>query len=79
MKIIEGGSRKLITIQFAPLIPYNEAPNLVGREFYAYPIEFNLRLLFIENNEKMDLINDYFICNISYQNLDKLIETIKPI
>jgi len=79
LKSIEGGSRKLITIQFAPLISFNEAPGLAGQTFHAYPFGFDLRLQMGEDKEKMDLINDYFICNVPYKKIDEIIKTIKPI
>lgn len=79
LKNIEGNNRKEIIIQFAPLIPYHEASKLVGKTFRAYPYSFHLRLFLSENSNKNEFINDYFICNLPYLNLDELVKTIKPI
>jgi hypothetical protein len=79
LNTLEGSTRKVITIQFAPLIPFEEVPGLVGRTFYAYPFSFDVRLFLSENSTKKELINDYFICNLPYKNLDEIIMTIKPV
>lgn len=39
---IQGGSEKGLTIQFNPLLPFDLAPQFVGKDFFAYPI----RLIF---------------------------------
>ncbi|MBN2520416.1 MAG: hypothetical protein JXB17_07930 [Bacteroidales bacterium] len=78
---MEGGSRKDLTIQFFPLIPFLDVPGYSEskKEFHAYPLVFDIRLLFKEGNEKIHHINDFFICNLPYNIIDEKIKTIKPI
>lgn len=79
LRTLEGGSRKIVTIQFFPLIPYEQAPTMLGRQFTAYPVNFDMRLLFNEGNEKKHNILDFFICNLPYDKIDNIVQTIKPI
>lgn len=79
LRTLEGGSRKNITIQFFPLIPFEQAPTMQGRLFTAYPINFDIRLLFREGSEKKHNILDFFLCNLSFDKIDEIIKTIKPI
>ncbi len=75
---IEGGSRKEITLQFSPDIPYELVPQLVGKTLYAYPWKFEIRLLFSENNDRKNLINGFYICSLPYDKLDDIVKTITP-
>lgn len=79
LRTLEGGSRKNVTIQFFPLIPYEQAPELLGRPFTAYPIGFDMRLLFKEGSEKKHNILDFFLCNLPFDKIDAIVQTIKPI
>jgi len=76
---IEGGSRKNITVQFFPLIPYQNVHTLVGKEFTAYALNFGLRLLFNKSEMKKHHINDFFLCDIPYNIIDEKIKTIQTI
>lgn len=78
LKQLEMASRKQITMQVSPLIPYHEAPSLVGKTFHAYPIGFSLRVS-INDSEKIESINDYFICHIPYAEVDDVIKTIQAV
>lgn len=79
LKTLEGGSRKKITLQFTPDVSYDLLPKLVGRTFHAYPWEFEIRLLFNENNERSNLINGFYLCSIPFDKVDDIVKTIKPI
>lgn len=79
LRTLEGGSRKNVTIQFFPLIPYEQAPTILGRQFAAYPIGFDMRLLFKEGSEKKHNILDFFLCNLPFDKIDDIVKTIKPI
>jgi len=79
LRSIEGGSRKNITIQFNPLLPYSNLDQFVGKQFSAYPINFNARMLFSTDLDNRHYINDYLLCHIPYETLDEAIKTITTI
>ena len=79
LRTIEGGSKKNMTFQFSPLLPYHEASKFVGKTFNAYPIQFKMRLLTGQENKRINQINDYFICQLNYKKLDEFVETIKSV
>lgn len=78
LKTLEGGSRKEITLQFSPDIPYDLLPKFANITFYAYPWEFQIRLLFGESNERKELINGFYLCSLPYDQLDDIVKTITP-
>lgn len=75
---IRGGSEKGITIQFNPLLPFESDSQFVRKQFYAYRINFNIRLLFTEK-EKQQYINDYLMCYLPHNELENYIKTIKAV
>lgn len=79
LKTLEGGSRKKVTIQFSPDIPYELLSKFSNRSFYAYPGEFEIRLLFNERSEKMEYINEFYLCSLPFDILDEIVKTVKPI
>ncbi|MBS3915832.1 MAG: hypothetical protein KG003_15155 [Bacteroidetes bacterium] len=79
LRTLEGGSRKSVTIQFFPLIPHELVPTMINRQFLAYPMGFDMRLLFKEGSEKKHNIIDFFLCNLPFDKIDDLVKTIKPI
>jgi hypothetical protein len=79
LKAIEGGTRKEIIIQFFPLLPYENLDRFIGRQLYAYPISFHLRLNFARQNDKVNLINDFFRCEIPFDKIENLVGTISAI
>ncbi len=79
LRTLEGGSRKKITLQFSPDIPYEMLGKLAGQSFYAYPWEFEIRLLFNDSKERSELINGFYLCSLPFDNLDEIVKTIKPI
>ncbi|MFT3823923.1 MAG: hypothetical protein QM731_08380 [Chitinophagaceae bacterium] len=79
LKWIEGGTRKDITIQFFPLIPYDIIAEFVGRDFFAYPFNFQLRLNLGSQNQKLEWIHDFFLCNLPHDKITELVKTIQPI
>ena len=68
-----------ITIQFNPLLPFDNIAQYVGKQFFAYPITFNLRMLFSEDVEKRHYINDYLLSYLPHDHLEEMIKTIKAI
>lgn len=79
LQILEGGSRKKITIQFTPDVPYDRLPALASRTYYAYPREFEMRLLFGEKSEKMEFLNGFYLCSLPFDIIDDIVKTVKPI
>lgn len=79
LKAIEGGSRKNITIQFNPLLPFDNIAQYVGKEFYAYPINFSARMLFSKEQDKGHYINEYVLCYLPHEQLADLIKTIQAV
>lgn len=79
LKRIEGGTRKDITFQFFPLIPYDNIAEFVGREFFAYPFIFQLRINLGTSNQKLERIHEFFLCNLPYDKITQLVKTIRPV
>lgn len=79
LRTLEGGSRKKIILQFSPNIPYEMFGKLKGQSFYAYPWEFEIRLLFNDSKERSELINGFYLCSLPFDKLDEIVKTIKPI
>lgn len=79
LRMLEGGTRKKITIQLTPDIPYELMSSLVNQTFHAYPLEFEMKLLFGAKSEKLEHINEFYLCSIPYEILDEKAKTIKPI
>lgn len=79
LKGIEGSTRKDITIQFSPLIPYDNIAEFVDRELFAYPFNFQLRLNIGSSIQKLEWIHDFFLCNLPYNKITELVKTIQPV
>jgi len=77
--MIEGGTRKKVTIQFTPDINYEQFSKLPNHTFYTYSSEYEMRLLFGENIEKMKEINDFYLCSFPYDTLDDIVNTLRNI
>lgn len=76
LRTLEGGSRKNVTIQFFPLIPHEQVSTMLGRQFSVYPVRFDMRLLFKEGSEKKHNLLDFFLCNLSFDKIDDIVQTI---
>lgn len=76
LQLMAGGTTLPVTIQLFPLIPFIEANQFQGRTFSAYPLQLSLRLHLPPNSEKLNHIRDYYLCNLPYDRIDRLAETI---
>ena len=78
---LKYGSDKKFTVNFFPFIdiPIEQLPMHRGRSFNHYLMDFKLRLMISTQNEKYNNINESAICDIHYEKIDKLVETIKPL
>lgn len=68
-----------LTIQLFPLIPNENIFEFAGKEFNAYPYNFNINIIHHEKNDYMSLIHNYLICNIPHDIIDDISKTIKPL
>lgn len=78
---LKSGSEKKLTVNFFPFIdiPIDQLLMHRGRSFNHYLIDFKLRLMISTQNEKYNNINDSVMCDVHYEKIDELIETIKPL
>lgn len=80
LNTIIGGTDKNIEIQFSPKLDFNNiTPAIASRTFYAYPRNFNIRLLLNKGDQRIENINTFTLCMIEHKKLDDIIKTIKAI
>ena len=77
METYEEVERKKITIQFTPDIQFDIAQSLIGKVFYCYRFEFEVRILFADKTNKTDGLNSFFICGLPYDIIDDIVKTIE--
>lgn len=65
-----------MTIEFFPLISYEELLALGDRQFTTYTINLDMKLIFREGM-KRSFLNQFCFCKIPYDQLDEIIKTIK--
>lgn len=75
---IRGNAECQITIQFYPQLPYDQLPDFVGKTFSFFDKIFQAQLR-IRDSSNVQYINNFIPCAISYDKIDKLMETITPL
>ena len=79
LKIIEGGCRFDLNIEFNPLISFNEIHSLIGKPINIYPIKFSVRMLLGKDDARVNTINNYLACSFPHDKLDSIVKTIHPL
>lgn len=79
LRYIERPTKKDIIIQFFPHIDYDQIRELEGREFSFYPLTFSLRIDISMDKENIQLINDFYRCDIPHAEINELVKTIRVI
>jgi hypothetical protein len=77
LKQIDCETKRALTIQFFPMLPFENIQQFAGKEFYAYPFPFSLRILMIPDKNKMEFIHDFLTCYLPYNEIERLVKTIQ--
>lgn len=79
LKEIRGWSQKEIEFQIFPLVAYDGIAEHSNHIYQAHPFKLVMQINFPVDDERIRLINSFFICRISIDVMEQLVSTFQVV